>query len=183
MEFVEFEQLVGPAEYAPSPVDWNLLESRLGLRLPRDYRQLFQRYPNLQIDKFLGIFAPNSDVDEQLRLIDDAMEPLRELAGVQVALIDDNGEEAMVPRFPFYPEPGGLLDWGATENGDRCLWLTENEDSEKWPIIITDGIQYWRYDGNIISFVGGLLDRAIICPIFPRRFPSSSRIDQFAVEA
>ena len=37
--------------------------------------------------------------------------------------------------FPLHPEPGGLLPWAATDNGDTLFFLTRSPD-ESWPTII-----------------------------------------------
>jgi len=179
VDFAEFERLAGPARYAPTSVDWGVLERRIGLHLPQDYRHMFREYPDLQIGKFLGIFSPPSNVDEYVRRNSEVMEPLRDLAQDEVTLLDGTEDGRPVPPYPFYPEPGGLLPWGATENGDVCLWLTDSENPDEWPIIVTDGLDYWRYNGNILSFVGGLLSGAVVCPVFPDDFPVNDRIDQF----
>ncbi len=41
-------------------------------------------------------------------------------------------------RFPYaiFPEPGGLLEWGGNLNGDRCFWLTEDPDPDRWPVVV-----------------------------------------------
>lgn len=185
MDFAEFEQLAGPARYAPTSVDWQVLERRIGLRLPQDYRRTFQIYPDLQIGKFLGIFSPPEDVEDYVRQNGEVMEPLRDLAQDEVTLLDGSGEGRQISPYPFYPEPGGLFPWGATENGDVCLWLTDKENPDEWPVIVTDGMDYWRFDGNVLSFVGGLLSGEVHCPIFPDDFlgdvATNNRIDQFEV--
>ncbi|XRQ08829.1 SMI1/KNR4 family protein [Actinomadura welshii] len=183
MKLVEFERLVGLARYAPTSVDWEALERRIGLRLPQDYRRIFQMYPDLQIGKFLGIFSPPSNVDDYVRQNNEVMEPLRDLAQDEITLLDGTEEGRLITPYPFYPERSGLLPWGATENGEVCLWLTDKENSNEWPIIVTDGLGYWRYDGNILSFVGDLLSGNVTCPIFPDDFPENDRIDQFEVDA
>lgn len=36
--------------------------------------------------------------------------------------------------YPFYPEPGGLLPWAGTDNGDRVCWLTEGQP-DGWTVV------------------------------------------------
>lgn len=118
-----------------------------------------------------------------MRQNNEVMEPLRDLAQDEITLLDGTEEGRLITPYPFYPERSGLLPWGATENGEVCLWLTDKENSNEWPIIVTDGLGYWRYDGNILSFVGDLLSGNVTCPIFPDDFPENDRIDQFEVDA
>src|SRR6266540_3689111 len=36
---------------------------------------------------------------------------------------------------PLYPEPGGLLEWASTSNGDSRCWLTGG-DPDSWPAVV-----------------------------------------------
>ena len=43
MSFEEFAALVGPPAEPPIPVDWDAVESWLGLKLPSDYKAVASR--------------------------------------------------------------------------------------------------------------------------------------------
>ncbi|RFU40217.1 hypothetical protein DZF91_18230 [Actinomadura logoneensis] len=148
-----------------------------------DYKRLFDRYDNLEFDNFLGVFSPGPDADAMLAGIGDALEPLRVLTAdsESIYLVDDYGQSSEAPRFPIFPEPGGLLHWGATQNGDSCLWLTTDTDPERWDIVVTDGGDWWHFHGTFVDFLVGVMERKIRCPIFPDDFPSIRRVDQFEV--
>ncbi|MCP2341555.1 hypothetical protein [Actinomadura rupiterrae] len=182
-ELADLEGIIGPSVIAPRPVDWTAMEETFGLRLPADYKRLFDRYDNLDFDNFLGVFNPGPDADAVLADVGEALEPLRILTAAHetIHLMDDHGRSRHAPRFPIYPQPGGLLHWGTTQNGDSCLWLTTEPDPERWDVVVTDGGDWWRFHGTFVDFLVGVMERSVRCPIFPDGFPSSRRVDQFEV--
>ncbi|WP_147339424.1 SMI1/KNR4 family protein [Actinomadura spongiicola] len=182
-DFADLEQLVGAVQFSGPDVQWAELESAAGLRFPDDYKRIFQKYPDLEFDRFLRVSHPGGDVQGFLAGVNCALDSLRYLAAEsdRILLVDDFGNEKLVPRMPIFPDAGGLFHWGGTQNGDYCLWLTSDPDPNRWPILITDDTKYWRYEGGIVDFLVGVMRRDIRCPAFPSGFPSSLRVDQFQV--
>lgn len=81
----------------------------------------------------------------------------------------------MKEQFPedftleFYDGKTGLFPWGVTDNGDELYWNVKEEGIE---LIVYES----RYSGkekylmDMTQFLCGLLDKSIICSIFPDDF-------------
>ncbi|MFI0406850.1 hypothetical protein [Actinomadura sp. 3N508] len=179
-EFADLRALIGPPELRPPSVLWESLEAELGLALPADYKMLAETYPSLKFDDFLGWFHPGIPADPATTAqgMKDVLEPLRvRLEGEEwIDFIDENGGRAKRSPFPVYPEPRGVLQWGMTDNGDRCLWLTSGAPDE-WTIVI-ERSRWWHFQGGLIDFLVGVLTQQVQCPLFPTDFPESMDVEQ-----
>lgn len=142
--------------------NWRSIEEELGTRLPEDYKSFINAYGSGRIGGFLWILNPFSSnqvsnlvVQARLRLND-----LRELK-------QDFGDEGC--PYPVFPEVGGLIPWGFTDNGDLLLWLAEGE-SESWPVVISEGRGpiFERYEESTTSFLLKLVSGDIESSIIPR---------------
>jgi hypothetical protein len=67
------------------------------------------------------------------------------------AFRDENPDKC---PYLFYPEPGGLLEWAGTDNGDRLCWVTEGEP-DAWTVVAYNP-RGWYYDAHDTSAVGFL---------------------------
>ncbi|WP_149256752.1 hypothetical protein [Actinomadura sp. K4S16] len=179
-EFADLEALIGPPEFSPPRVQWDRLESELGIAFPADFKRLANMYPSLKFDDFLGLFNPGfpSDPSMAAREFMDVLKPLRlRLEGEQwIDVVDSSGNRSTMPPYPIYPQHRGVLQWGMTDNGDRCLWLTRGEPDD-WTIIIERGL-WWHFPGGLVDFLVGILRRQIRCPLFPEDFPESVSVIQ-----
>ncbi len=74
-------------------------------------------------------------------------------------------------RHKVYPEPGGLLAWGATDNGDELYWLAEGEP-DGWPVIVYPprASEYLEYAMPVTEFIYRITSREMICEAFPDDF-------------
>lgn len=131
MTLRELKAILRPtAQPIERPTDQQLLEAEanLGLLLPNDYRQFIQHYGTGSIEGFLRILNPSSKYAN---------------ANLVAAARDDNfdGYRPMRSEWPEeyqfarYPEPGGLLPWSHSIDGDILYWLTQG-DCDTWPIIV-----------------------------------------------
>jgi hypothetical protein len=57
--------------------------------------------------------------------------------------------------LPILPEPGGLLIWGTTSNGDLCFWDTSEVDPDRWTVVVFWlSARIWdRFDGGVADFL------------------------------
>src|SRR5262249_15376331 len=91
---------------------WAAVEKGLGLRLPPDYKAFLDTYGVGTINHFIRI--PH---------------PFTLTGGIRAAWVngpmsyEDRRDLGEVP-FPIFPEPGGLLPFGAVGDFDQLGWLT-----------------------------------------------------------
>lgn len=151
-----------------SPVSWAAAEAALGTSLPSDYRLFIEAYGSGSIDQFVTVLNANSSTpDLQLDKYGEKMLTVtRQLRA---------GGVVEIP-FPIYPEPGGILPWGATANGDWGYWVTDPQDSpDAWTIVVSvdRGPDWFRHSGPLVRFLVEILDGSTVVPFFPDDFPSA----------
>lgn len=156
----QWRALLGDVGVPAPEVDWPAVEASLGTALPTDFRVLADNYPTLCIDDFLHVVHPAGEwtLREQNEQVLGALRGHR-----------DNFPE-YVPH-PLFPEPGGVLCWGVTDNGDELFWLTEGEPDE-WKVVVNNDDDGWTFDGGILSFLSGVLRGEVRCPAITETFPS-----------
>jgi hypothetical protein len=151
-----------------SPASWVAAEIELKTILPSDYKAFIDAYGTGSIDEFVTVLNAHSTTSH-FRLRDygqTMLDVTRELR---------SGGTVNVP-FPIYPEPGGLLPWGVTANGDWGYWITGQPDqSDQWEVVISvdRGPDWFRHRGPLTRFLVEILDRTTIVPFFPNDFPSA----------
>ncbi|MCC9609496.1 SMI1/KNR4 family protein [Blastopirellula sp. JC732] len=119
--------------------DWDLVTSEIGSELPEDFKSLTETYGVATFCGclwfhtpfyFAGVDAPGvEEAPSYLAMLLSRFEEMDAVAG---------GREC-VP-FPQYPESGGLLPIGATDNGDILCWITTGEPND-W------GLFFWSFPG------------------------------------
>lgn len=152
---------------APSPNNWSAVEAQLG-KLPTDYKAFLEGFGSGSIDGFLWVFNPVS-ANHYLNLIQ-AKEP------VITALKELRAGGEPCP-YPLYPEPGGLLPFGRTDNGDALFWQTVGEP-DKWPVVVNAARDptYEKFECDMTDFLAGILTRRLRCSIFPEGFPNETHL-------
>jgi hypothetical protein len=107
-----FADLFGPvpADAAPATVDWDAVESWLGVRLPADYKAIASAYGPLDIGERLWLHMPCA----------------REGWFEYASWLDSARRDA----------PDGLLPWGETRMCDVLYWdTTTSDDPDAWPVV------------------------------------------------
>jgi hypothetical protein len=137
-------------EAVPPPMDpveaggleaFSAVEARLGIALPAGYKSLIGAYGTGSWKGFLWVLNPFAS-NRFLNLFEQTQ---RQLEAERAIRADCSSE---VP-FPIYPEPGGLLPWAITDNGDRLYWLTEG-NPENWAIVVCES-RGPRYDSHHVG--------------------------------
>ena len=137
--------------------DWRQVESELGLTLPADFKHLIERYGLGQFVDFITPLTPFGPHDLLLRSARGVLDSERSFRA-------RNPDKS---PYALYPEPGGLLEWAGTDNGDRLCWLTEG-DPDQWTTIAWNQ-RSWRYDAfplGATEFLHGWLTGQITTTVF-----------------
>jgi hypothetical protein len=129
--------------------NWAEIERGIGLRLPADYKLLAESLPSGWVRGFARLRKPERPQTGPQRLDDFGM---RQLETLRAWRAEGQG------RFPYplYPEPGGLLPWGAIVAGGYAFWLTEPAgDPDGWPVVIaSQDCDVWaRFGGPVAAFL------------------------------
>jgi hypothetical protein len=154
----ELKALIPPPSAVAAP-PWGEALNEVGFEFPADYRAFVDTYGGGTFERpeYVGLIvdAPHCHalgpggrlgfggfVGIQL----DQVRPLFTYPGAEEGMW--NGE----PR-PLYPEPGGLLSWGSTEESDQFFWLTQDTNPDRWPVV-----GWSRHDGSTFDFDGGMVE-------------------------
>ncbi len=116
---------LGDAEVDPSA--WKEVENQLALVLPAFYKAAVQRFTDRHWNHFLSLLDPFSD-NPYLNL----------LQASHTILEAERTTRTAYPEFyplPLHPEPGGLLPWAITDNGDTLFWITRQSPAS-WPTLL-----------------------------------------------
>lgn len=144
--------------------NWSKVEQELGIELPVDYERFIKTFGSVYIDEFIVILNPFSS------------NPNLDLTARGKVILEAYGSfENEESKYPYFPEKGGLLPFGMTDNGDVLFWKTEGKPHE-WTIVVNASREalYDEFDENITSFLTRILKRELVCAIFPQDFPSES---------
>lgn len=140
---------------------WSRAESKIGAKLPGDFKSYIETYGTGSIKNFITIFNPFSN-RTSLNLAEQQVQQLDVLR----ALTAEFGEHCPFELFPTSP---GLLPVGMTDNGDVIFWYTQ-KDPENWTIVVNESRSpaYEQFDCNLTTFLAGLLDGSIESSVFPK---------------
>jgi hypothetical protein len=125
------ELLPPPAEpVEPGRLDgWAAVEGTLGTGLPSDFKAFTELYGSGMVDDFLYLFNPFAAGEDGNLLV----EKDRVLAGYRQT-------RARFPErlpLPPFPEEGGVLPLGRTDNGDELYWVTTGHP-DGWPVALLE---------------------------------------------
>jgi hypothetical protein len=152
-----------------TPTEWKETEERLGTSLPEDYKWYVRNYGVGLIDDFLHVFNPFS-TDKYCRL---DLTPESE-AGYLLAVLRDHRQNEFADEFPYpaYPEKGGLLPWGNTDQSIILYWLTEGHP-DTWRVVVEypSPWEFTVFEETATSFLEGIITRRITYGRFPDWFP------------
>lgn len=148
---------------APAAGDWDALHERLGFALPADYREFVGRYGSGVVDNFVWVLNPFS-ANENIRF--------PESSDRQLAILRWLRERGEALPHAIYPEPGGVLLWAETANGDCFYWLTDGSPDE-WRVTVNEArASNWHdHPGPMSALLADLLDGSVHVEFFPDNFP------------
>jgi len=108
-----------------SDARWLAVEQSLGVTLPGSYKKLIDTFGATSWGNFLHVLSPFGDNLNLQRI------------GKQILDADRESRSRFASHYPLplYPEPGGLLPWAVTDNGDTLYFITL-ANPDKWPTLI-----------------------------------------------
>jgi hypothetical protein len=111
------------------PDGWAEVEAAIGTALPEDFKAFTELYGSGKVDDFLYLFNPFA-AGEDGNL-------LAEKDRVLAAYADTRARFPGRLPLPPFPEPGGVLPLGRTDNGDELYWVTEGDPGD-WPVALVE---------------------------------------------
>ena len=107
--------------------DWGRITSKFGAPLPTDYMQYVELYGSGEIGGWLTVFNPFSK-NPNISLLEQFFYVLSGIGEIKKEFPESC-------PYPLLFEPGGLLPWGISIDGDIYCWATTGS-SGKWKIVI-----------------------------------------------
>jgi hypothetical protein len=158
-----------PANPVENRGDWAAVEKGLGTPLPRDYKDYIATYGTGSINDFISPCNPFSS-NKNLSLQREIREQLEGLRGTREKFPD-------LWPIPLFPEEGGFLPWGKTDNGDVLHWVTEGAPDE-WTVAVTAARdpEFEVHPFDMTEFLAKILTREIVCAVFPAKFPKGDPV-------
>ena len=126
-------------EIAPPPAEplepgvperWPEVEAALGTALPADFKAFTELYGSGKFDDLLYLLNPFAR--------DQAGNLVHEKDAMLAAYAETRAKFPKRLPLPPFPEPGGLLPLGRSDNGNELYWLTEGEP-DAWGVVAFGG--------------------------------------------
>jgi len=132
-----------------APYDWGSLEATVGVRYPSEFRQIVEAFPPGWFQSEFGILHPGRFANPV---------EYRRAVAAHANIVRDRAGDLAEP-MPVYPEPDGLLPWATVGFGPILCWSTEDEDPDKWPVVVCpSAVDRWsHYDLSTAAFLTATL--------------------------
>ncbi|MEU1287929.1 SMI1/KNR4 family protein [Kitasatospora sp. NPDC005856] len=146
-------ELMPPPEGAGESGDWAAVEQAWGFRFPRDYTEFVTRYGKGEIDRSLGVFAPDELMPP------DAPQPgMRDMTEEARWLFEEDGEPTDEVRSAEH-----IIAWGGSCTADTLGWLAVGDDPDEWPVLVLDrnGGAPLVFDMGMVEFLHGVISGGI----------------------
>lgn len=143
-----------------APDRWPQVEAALATALPGDYKAFTDLYGSGKFDDFLYLLNPFAR--------DEAGNLLHEKDAMLAAYAESRAKFPQRLPLPPYPEPGGLLPLGRSDNGNELYWLTEGEPAA-WGVVAF-AARSTRHEVHrlpVTAFLARLLSAELDTQVFP----------------
>jgi hypothetical protein len=107
--------------------NWGKVTNQFGQSLPGDYMMFIDRFGSGQIGDWLTVLNPFSK-NRRISLSDQFFAILSGVSSLK-------SEYPETCPFPLFFEPGGLLPWGLSIDGDIFCWKTDGP-SGRWTTVV-----------------------------------------------
>lgn len=147
----------------PAESEWRAAQEEYGATIPVDLKEFVAEYGAGCIDGFLWIFSPatqNPHIDMRTQF--------RERSSVLQQLRDKYSWD--IPH-PIHPDPGCLVPWAQTDNGDVLYWVPTGGG---YSVVVQDSRapEWDEFELRPTDFLEKLLTREIVVTLFPETWPS-----------
>lgn len=157
-------------ELVPPPADpvepgikdgWPAVEATLGTALPDDYKRFTELYGSGKFDDFLYLFNPFAPAGQDGNL-------LYEKDAVLAAYVQTRSRFPDRLPWPPFPEPGGVLPLGRSDNGDELYWVTEGAPAD-WTVALVEAraASYELHPVPVTGFLADLAGGTLQTKVFP----------------
>jgi hypothetical protein len=149
----------------PQPVDtgdeagWRTVSSAIGVRPPEDYVFFITLYGTGVINDFLHVYNPFAR-NPHLNLLATFGRHLFDLRELK-------SESPSYYPFPIYFEPGGVLPWGVSIDGDLYCWRTTGLTGRWTTTVIPRHSDVEDFPVGMTVFLAGLLSGSLTSAAFP----------------
>jgi hypothetical protein len=109
------------------PDGWAKVEAALDTGLPGDFKAFTEVYGSGKVDDFLYLFNPFAAGQDGNLLF--------ERDRVLAAYTQTRAKFPQRLPLPPFPEPGGVLPLGRTDNGDELYWVTAGDPGD-WSVAL-----------------------------------------------
>jgi hypothetical protein len=144
--------------YTGTPESWRQVERQLGYILPHDYKLYIDTFGEGSVDGYVIIFDPFSvnGVSNYPAYPEAILEVYRSEYMSTDWKIEVYGKvKNQKSMVKYWPEKGGLLPFGMTNNGDFLFWRT-NGPPDQWTIVInrrSHSDRLIEFDMNLVEFL------------------------------
>ncbi|GAA1940199.1 SMI1/KNR4 family protein [Kitasatospora viridis] len=166
-ETIEQLSRVLPSSTPGGSKDWASAARKMGIELPRDYREFVDTLGGGYIDGYLYVMEPDCPF-EASDLVGFAEERAEALEYLWSSSEDKPGELA---------DAGDrLIAFAMSDNGETAYWLAKaGQAPDEWTIMVNEARGEWweHYDLSFGQFLLSTLTGELRCEIFSDSFPAS----------
>ncbi|WP_369033167.1 SMI1/KNR4 family protein [Streptomyces adonidis] len=142
------DRIVQAVGWQPMEINiaWSDLESRLGTRLPGDFKEFCEVFGAGEFSGYLEVYA--SSGGPSLKVID-------WLEDINLTLREDpEAVETFLPYGIYTPGGKGLLPWGGTVNASEFGWFVDGGSPEEWRVVAQEEMGGWKkFEMSMSEFV------------------------------
>lgn len=143
--------------------DWTRAADGLPVPLPREFRAFVDRWGTGTIGGFINLYTPAQGYHRVITLPDAVLSQADNYAQLK-----ENHPTRMT--LPVFPQPGSLMSFGVTDNGDYLGWVVGSGDADSWPVAVLDEEQRELQVFKDVTF-GPFLLGVVTGSIRPEAFP------------
>lgn len=150
----ELAALLGWTERFDPELTWDEVDAALGYRLPGDFKLLMSRFPS---GSFCTRFSVYSPVESRTALARFSQKQQMILGMYR----DIRAKSSERVSYPLYPESGGVLPWGTSDESYLFFRTIPDDDPDRWPsmFVYLDSSDWSdsEYPGTTSEFMLGML--------------------------